>query len=56
MQTNNTTDQTKFSMYVNGPSRTRDRPERRWMKVVKIDLNKCNLPEDFVGFISLYFG
>ena len=29
-----------------GPSRTRGRPKRTWMEVVRIDLRKCNLSED----------
>ena len=32
-------------MKVDDPPRGRDRPRRTWMKVVKIDMKKCNLAE-----------
>lgn len=35
-----------FSTWVDGPLRRRCRLKRTWMKVIKMDLNKCNLHED----------
>ena len=35
-----------LAMQVDGPSRGRGRVNRMWMRVVKIDLKKCNLSED----------
>lgn len=32
-------------MVVNNPPRVRDRPKRTWIKIVKLDPNKCNLYE-----------
>ena len=34
-------------MKVDGPPRGRGRPKRTWMEVVKIDMKKYNLSEDF---------
>ena len=34
-------------MKVDGPPRESGRPKRMWMGVVKIDMKKCNLSEDF---------
>lgn len=33
-------------MQVDGPPRKSGRPKRTWIKVVRLDLKKCNLSED----------
>ena len=40
------TDEERFFVQVNGPSRKRARQSRTWMEVVRIDMKKCNLTED----------
>ena len=35
-----------LAMKVDSPPRERDRPQRTWMAVVKLDLKKCNSSED----------
>ena len=35
-------------MMVDGPPRGRSRPKKMWMKVIKMDMRKCNLYENLV--------
>lgn len=37
-----------LSMQVDSPSSEKGRLKRTWMKVIRIDLKKCNLPENLL--------
>ena len=45
-QANNGASKEKLAMKTDCPLRGRGRPKRTYKKIVKIDLNKCNLSKD----------
>ena len=38
--------QKSFAMKLDGPPKGRGRPNKTWMKVVKMDMKKCNLSKN----------